>query len=278
MTIDQKDELMPTVTGLYSRRPYSEAQILDGRVYPQMKAEPLANEDGALVVPVRNKNRPHFRRLGDASFRTRVGTTENDPTHKKVVSWLRGTLQENKLKIITKVFDDETPRASGEGANYEEQVIFLLEEPARYRWFTESECRVAFDGGSYIEPDIAGRDTTVFFPRVGHESVIIEVIQTHYPDFGTFFRLLSLSSLGHIVVLYFVAPDQLDSRYNRYRIDDKVATMELRPAYYLAQGHVFKNGREWIRRAGQSDKDWYAYLETSYFRVAMEGKKDKAYQ
>lgn len=238
-----------------------------------MKAEPLMNEDGALVVPVRNKNRPHFRRLGDASFRTRIGATESDPTHKKVVSWLRRKLQENKLKIITRVFDEDTQRATGEGANYEEQVILLLEEPARYRWFTESECRVAFDGGSYIVPDIAGRDTTVFFPSVGRESVIVEVIQTHYPDCDTFFRLLSLSSLGHIVVLYFVAPDKWDSTYNRCRIDDEAGTMELRPAYYLAQGHVFKNGREWSRGAGQSDKDWYAYLETSYFRGAMEGKK-----
>lgn len=37
---------MPTVTGLHSRRPYSEDQIFDGRVYPQMKAE-LLNRDKA---------------------------------------------------------------------------------------------------------------------------------------------------------------------------------------------------------------------------------------
>jgi len=258
------------ITGLNSSRTYTEDQIFNGVAYAQMKAEPLSNEEGALVVPVRNKRRPHFRRIGDATFRNRIGATEVDPTHKKVVSWLKKNLQTNRLRVVTWVFDDTESQESSNQMEHEEQVIFFSSEATQYRWFSENECRVAFEGGSYIAPDIAGRDLAVFSPSAGHEAVIVEVIQTHYPDQDTFFRLLSLSSVGHLVIFYFVAPEKWTSKFNRCEIKDGV--IELRPAYYLAQGHVFKNGREWNRKEKQSDERWYSYLESTYFKHAMENK------
>lgn len=237
-----------------------------------MKAEPLSNEEGALVVPVRNKTRPHFRRIGDATFRNRIGATEVDPTHKKVVSWLKKNLQANRLRVVTWVFDDIESPESSKQADHEEQVIFFSTDATQYKWFSENECRVAFEGGNYIVPDIAGRDSAVFFPSAGHESVIIEVVQTHYPDRDTFFRLLSLSSVGLLVIFYFVAPEKWSSKFNRCDIDKDNCIVELRPAYYLAQGHVYKNGREWNRRENQSDESWYLYLESTYFKHAMENK------
>ena len=270
-----------TITGLNSSRTYTEDQIFNGAAYAQMKAEPLSNEEGALVVPVRNKKRPHFRRIGDATFRNRIGATEVDPTHKRVVSWLKKNLQANRLRIVTWVFDDTESQESSnqieheeqESSNqigHEEQVIFFSSKATQYRWFSENECRVAFEGGGYIVPDIAGRDLAAFSPSAGHETVIVEVIQTHYPDQDTFFRLLALSSVGHLVIFYFVAPEKWTSKFNR--CDIKNGVIDLRPAYYLAQGRVFKNGREWNRCKNQSNERWYSYLKSNYFKHAMENK------
>lgn len=255
------------VTGTISKRTYNEGQIFDSTAYPKMKSEPLCNEDGALVVPVRNKKRPHFRRIGDATFRKRLGSTEVDPTHKKVVKWLKKSLPVNRLRVITWVFDDDD---SSDSPSYEEQVIFLCSDKTHYKWFSENECRIAFEGGDYIIPDIAGRDTEAFSPAVGHESVIIEVIQTHYPDQDTFFRLLSLSSIGYLVIFYFVAPDKWDSKFNRCTIDEGL--ISINPAYYLAQGQVFKNGKPRPQHETENDAHWYSYLENTYFKHAMENK------
>ena len=187
-----------------------------------------------------------------------------------MVSWLKKKLQANRLQVITWVFNDSEPEESSNQIEHEEQVIFFSSDAAQYRWFSENECRVAFEGGSFIAPDIAGRDLTVFSPSAGHETVIVEVIQTHYPDQETFFRLLSLSSVGHLVIFHFVASGKWTSKFNRCDIEDGV--IKLRPAYYLAQGHVFKNGREWNKPDNQSDEQWYSYLESTYFKHAMENK------
>lgn len=42
------------VRGIISGREYLEDDILDPRLYPRMKEEPLLNDDDCLVVPVRN--------------------------------------------------------------------------------------------------------------------------------------------------------------------------------------------------------------------------------
>ncbi|MDH2916062.1 MAG: hypothetical protein PXX77_04210, partial [Gallionella sp.] len=210
------------IAGLNSKRTYTEEQIFNGLIYAQMKAEPLSNDEGDLVVPARNKKRPHFRRIGDATFRTLIGSTETGSTHKNVVSWLKKSHQVNRVRVVTWVFEEIETSDSSKQNDHEEQVIFFSDSPTQYRWFSENECRIAFEGGNCIVPDIAGRDLTAFSPSAGHESIIVEVIQTHYPDQNTFFRLLSLSEVGYLVIFHFVAPGKSDSTFNRCKIENNI--------------------------------------------------------
>lgn len=64
--------------GVISNREYTTEDIFSPVLYPRMKEEPLLDDDDCLVVPVRNENAPHFRRLGNPSFRNRIGRTENN--------------------------------------------------------------------------------------------------------------------------------------------------------------------------------------------------------
>jgi hypothetical protein len=76
----------------------------------------------------------------------------------------------------------------------------------RYEWWRKaSDCRIPFADERYIQPDICGRDVASFYPGAHNRSVIIEVIQTHYPEEETFFRLLQLSKQNRLVVFYFIA-------------------------------------------------------------------------
>ena len=54
--------------GGFSNRVYQVQDIFSQALYPRMREEPLLNEADELVIPVRNIDSPHFRRIGRASF------------------------------------------------------------------------------------------------------------------------------------------------------------------------------------------------------------------
>ncbi|MFY0677344.1 MAG: hypothetical protein JXR18_08680 [Neptuniibacter sp.] len=250
--------------GVISGRGYSEQDIFDARLYPRMKEEPLLNADDCIVVPVRNENAPHFRRVGNPSFGKRLGPEENNPTHDDCVQFLfdelTGADVEN-VKFSTYVFNDN--------GKFEEQVVFQPLPDSEYLWFMEDDCRTAFSDETYIKPDISGRDSSKYFPRSVFPNIILEIVRTHIPDEKTFQKLVELSKCNHQVYFYFIAEGNDRSRINHFKYENR--NFIIRISHYLIGGKLFKNGEEvYSRKKGESFEKWYSYLKNSYFLKAKE--------
>lgn len=265
---------MPAI-GSESEIEYFEHEILTQSRFEKMKAEVLhrPGEIDSVVVPVRNSTGPHFRLLSVEAPARRVGTNEqSDPTHAKVISYLVKLLTERKkFQISTYVFG---------GEQREEQTIFSgksvvkNEANARennFKWWTEA--RIQLDATRYIQPDICGRRNSSFLPLKGEKAVIIEVVQSHYPDEEAFHALTSLSNQNYIVLFYFAAKDGWGSGYSRF--DTTVENLlGLRCAYWLSNGEFFKNG-ECVKRGSESETAWYRHIATKYFDSAKKKKDEK---
>jgi hypothetical protein len=252
------------VTGVISGIKYSEQDIFDHVLYPRMKEEPLLNADDCLVIPVRNENSPHFRRIGTPSFGKRLGREENNPTHDNCVQSIFDGLTDKKIDYVrftTYVFNDS--------GKHEEQVVFKTMPGKKYLWFMEDDCRTAFSDETFIKPDISGRDFSKFFPRAAFPNVILEVVRTHIPDEKTFQKLIELSKCNHHVYFYFISEGANRSKINHFKCDGNYFT--IRVSHYLIGGKLFKNGEEvYPIREGESFEKWYSYIKNSYFLKAKE--------
>lgn len=250
--------------GLISHRNYSTCDIFDQKLYPRMKEEPLIDEDDCIVVPVRNQNAPHFRKVGNQSFGKRLGRAENNPTHDDCVSYLYKELTNENIQIVkfsTYVFDDN--------GQYGEQVIFSPLVDSDYGWYKEADARIAFHDECYIQPDIGGRDKNKFFPRSAYPNIIIEVIRTHSPDRDTFQKLFELSKENYHIYFYFIGEGNKNSKINRVISHDNNLT--IRVSHYLVGGQIYKNGKIYApMRENESFDKWYQYIINSYFVCAME--------
>jgi hypothetical protein len=263
---------MPAV-GRDSGSRYLEDEILKPSCFEQMKGEVLhlLGQPESVVVPVRKNSKPHFRILSNQSQARRVGGVEdNDPTHQKVIKYLVERLNERKkLRISTYVFG---------GEDREEQTIFTTPkgadlqapQPTDYKWWTEA--RIQLDSVRYIQPDICGRSNSAFLPLKSEKAVIIEVIQSHYPDEETFHALTTLSKQNFIVLFFFVAKDGWGSAYSSFDMGD-LSTVGIRCAYWLSNGEFFRNG-ECVSRDNKTDEAWYLHLATRFFDSARK-KKDE---
>ncbi|QKG67051.1 hypothetical protein HP062_16510 [Pseudomonas sp. B14-6] len=250
------------VTGGVSGRDYTEQDIFT-ELYPRMKEEPLFNRDDELVVPVRNTERPHYRRVGRASFLRRLGRAENNPTHDECVQNLYTKLCETqrRISISSYIFADDGTR--------EEQSLFATGHTSDYRWFREADARVAFDDDTYIQPDLAGRDANRFFPRASCPNIIIEVIRTHAPDFEAFAKLYELSLANSMIVFYFIGDGSLSSKLNHMKEEEGCLT--LRVSHYMIGGQPYNNGKPILGlRDGEEVEHWHTFLSNSYFRQAKE--------
>ena len=253
--------------GGISNRVYQVEDIFDRALYPRMREEPLLNEADELVIPVRKTGGPHFRRIGRASFGTRLGRGENDPMHNQCVSLLHENLSSdaiNRVSISVYVFDDK--------GKYEEQVIFSTLAATDYRWFMESTARVGFHDDRFIQPDLSGRDANKFFPTSSSPNVIIEVIRTHIPEETTFARLQELSKANTLVVFYFINEQEEGSKINRYRKKDDHLT--IRVSRYMVGGEAYINGTAvYAQQPEESFSRWYRFLSNSFFADGMRQAK-----
>lgn len=252
------------VVGARSGTEFTKEDIFNPLLYPRMKDEPLLNEDDELVVPVRNEGAPHFRRMGRRSFGRAVGRRENNPTHNACVDFLHRLLASETnggVEISTYVFADDR--------TYEEQVIFSTLPGTRYVWFKEGDARVAFEDGSYIQPDLAGRDANRFFPRSSCPNVIIEVVRTHEPDPETFKRLCQLSLENTLVVFYVIGEGSRGGLVNNHQYNS--VPSRLRVSMYLISGQPYLNGKALpLKGENESIEHWYQYLVDRWFIVAKE--------
>jgi hypothetical protein len=250
---------MPAL-GVISGTTYNEAEIFDPVKYPAMRNEPLLSANDEVVIPVRNQLRPHFRRLGGPSFGTRLGRTENNPIHNQCVDDLLKKLNTATSVILSVyVFDDR--------GSYHSQPLFSTLPGSKYSWFKEADARVAFCDGTYIQPDIGGRDPGKFFPRSSSPTILIEVVRTHYPELETFKKLHELSLANTIVAFYFIPKDKTYSKLNH--TPSNPSAFELRVSHYMLNGEVYRHDKVVSLRNGLSLDEWYHQLYADYFSAAQ---------
>lgn len=247
------------VHGGVSGGTYKEEDIFDDAKYLKMRSEPLVNDDDEIVIPVRNKNRPHFRRLGKPSFGSRIGRGENNSTHDTCVNFLFDGLSSAKhIDISIYIFD--------ENGKHQRQVIFSTLAGTKYCWFKEADARIAFRDGTYIQPDLGGRDVSKFFPRSNSPTILIEVIRTHAPELETFKKLYELSLANTMVVFYFVAEDKKISKLNN--VPARSDAFEMRISHYMLNGDMYIGENVRYALDGRDIDEWHLMLSVSYFSKA----------
>lgn len=264
-----------SAVGLDSGTVYQDGDIMTPSCFEKMKGEVLhlLGQPESVVVPVRKKSKPHFRILSSAPQAKRVGKSEDsDPTHKKVINHLSKLFAaRHQLQITTYVFG---------GEKREEQIIFKNHDSTKSqasqveprKWWTEA--RIPLDASRYIQPDLCGRSNTNFMPLKSEKSVIIEVIQSHYPDAETFHALTVLSSRNFLVLFYFVEKEGWGSGFSRFSTP-ALGLVSIRCTYWLSDGEFFKNG-ERVERHNENDDAWYLRISTRYFDSAKKKKDEKS--
>jgi hypothetical protein len=249
---------------------YQEPQILNPTFHQEMSEQALfrvdlGEETDTQVRPVRNEKSPNFRKVRDSIFKNPVERRENDPTHNRCVTALVQLFDQSSLRIWSNTFEDD-------GTVTPFGTTLFSQGPSDYKWWQDGgPCRMSAGPENFIQPDICGRSTEVFYPSGRQPNVIVEVINTHPPEFDTFFALLHYSLYNHLVAFYYVAPDSDGSQYSSYRISDGV--ISLRVAHYLLGGKAYMNGKEVAKIEGSTDRAWFEHLQRTYFGTPVRNKR-----
>lgn len=258
---------MPAI-GSITGNTYLEVEIFTQTRFEKMKTELLhaPGEPQTIVVPVRKTGSPHFRTLSSAPQDIRVGSSETNDTHTRAIRFLLKSLRARpQLQLMTFVFD---------GDKVEEQTICkvpMRTEENGYKWWTEARIRI--DQNRFIQPDICGRSDRDFLPLADEAGIVIEVIQSHYPDEQTFQHLVALSARNYIVIFYFVSKDGWGSAYSSVDPDNG-DVVKVRSSFWLANGELFRNAKL-IAREGMDDRAWYLHVSTKHFDDVMKKKELK---
>lgn len=242
---------------------YSATDILDDKILAVMKGKVLVDYDDeeVVVVPVRRRDAPHFRRLG-SGYEKRVDTADADPTHKACVDAIYTALSGKRVRVATYVFDELDGKRR--------QIVATVDNGEKYTWWKETQ--VSLGRGRYIQPDLMGKHSDVFLSNAHARGIVIEVIRTHQPDRKTFFELLRLSALGFMIIFYFIPSGKLESKYNQFHDNGDYANLYV--TYYLLDGIVWANGEEREKPHHSDGKrfsegEWYEYLVLKYFKTPM---------
>jgi len=233
------------VRGAESGTEFLVSQIRDSSAYARMRMEPLLTDSDEIVVPVRSKQSPHFRRIGKPGGFSAAHRNPPSQKHRQTIGELHQRLmqQGNKLEFITYVFENNKQVLIGESKGKSKcasQVLFKPGGLSEYIWYTES--RIRFDDGVYIQPDLSGRDTKTMAPGPSNPAIIIEVIDSHPPEPETFARLMRLSMCAHQVYFFFITSSRpYNSQYmNSIRSGDPRASFRFTHA--LIGGELVVNG------------------------------------
>jgi hypothetical protein len=166
---------------------------------------------------------------------------------------------------VCPTFDEDGKR------NPDGQTLHAEQQFDQYVWWEDgTACRVPVGDARYIQPDICGRSTNSLFPAAKNRSLIIEVIQTHIPEFETFFSLLDLSRYNFLVLFYFVAPQSFKTQYSQHFLTPMET--KLRVSHYLLDGQVLNTGGA-VVQGEWSDREWYTHLKATYFGTPLKEKR-----
>ena len=119
-----------------------------------------------------------------------------------------------------------------------DQVLYCSRDSIKVCWFSENKIR--FDDFTRIQPDISARDITRMSPTGASPAIIIEVIDSHYPEPPTFEKLMALSRAAHHVFFYIlgIGPLNKSQKFNSYTTGKHVS---VRFTFALLNGELVKN-------------------------------------
>lgn len=226
------------VKGMRTGSSYFKHEISDVARHAEMKSEPLYDDLGTAVYPVRHATSPYFRALGPRLEISDLPRSPRSPEHDAAVAELVSALNAapGKVEFFTNFF----PKAG----NRRELPVFATPAGSNYRFYTE--CTMLSEDRIRIRPDIAGRNIEVFSPTIEHRAIIIEVIHSHPPDLRTFERLRSLSMAGHQVFFYSLLrmSPRHGLHFNKLELEPepKPDRVRVRVSYWLENGELYKNG------------------------------------
>lgn len=227
----------PAAFGLLSKVEYQATEISTTEKYDAMSAEPLVDQHGATVVAVRRKGSPHFRRLGQSLPVLELPRKPRSVRHDALVRLMLKhlTTQRNAFRIFTNVFISE------DTSNQDQQTLFALEQGHSFQWFSEQSIR--FDDFTSIRPDLSGRDLSRIAPTATNPAVVIEIVDTHFPEIATLEKLIQLSRAAHHVY-FFIFGDAMNDhaqKLNKFNISPHQPA-ELRVTWALINGQLVRNG------------------------------------
>ena len=212
-------------------------EINDPARYACMTAHALVDENDAPLAAVRRQGAPHFRRLGKEDAVRLLPRAHRSERHTKTINDLLRALRLSgrEIRIFTNVWEEDG------SANSSEQTLFSYRAGASFDWFTEHT--IQFDDLTRIQPDISGRYATTMAPSGRSPAVIIEVVDTHFPELETFEKLMSLSRTGHQIYFFILGKFPLvhAQRLNKFTIQEDVR-LDLRITWALLKGQLVRNG------------------------------------
>jgi hypothetical protein len=251
---------------------YVERDICEPDKYIEMQRDTLWLPDhSAQVFPVRHPTSPHFRRFRSDVYRVRVGRKERSEAHAKCIAFLIRNLKANAFQLSTPTFTDGVRSPDGQ--------VFLKAKKDTYDWWSDSKgTRIPIGNGRYIQPDLCGRRRIpdAFHATLKWPNVIVEVIDTHYPEQETLFELLKLSTQNFVVMLHFIRGPSFSSYYSRLEVDDDRGLVKLRDVLLLIDGEVLMNGTaraDKVRLTNSADFAlWYTAFEADVLLNVMRTK------
>lgn len=223
--------------GLLSGKTFQAAHITDPIRYAEMISEPLVDEMDMPLAAVRKQGSPHFRRLGTAQSVRMLPRGTRSKRHNETIASLHAQLQHagRDITIFTYVFDEDG------GSDTAEQTLFSLKAGSDFRWYSESP--ISLDDFTCIQPDLSGRDISRMAPTMGRPAVIIEVIDTHFPELQTFEKLMALSRAAHHIYFLVMGQFQINHAQKLYKFTLKPnEPLRLRSAWALINGELLLNG------------------------------------
>ncbi len=221
--------------GMETETPYSASQILTDHIYAEMMCEPLTDENGTIVRPVRRHSAPHFRVVGKHLTLNELAREPRSEDHDNVKSAIHKALTDSKraIEFYTNKYEDGNPV---------EQRLFSLRAEHNFLWFEENA--ILFDDLVVIRPDLSGRNSSAFAPTGRRPAIVIEVVDTHLPEPETFGRLLRLSRMAHHIYFYSLVGQKSNLAHRFNSLVESQTRVRMRFTYALINGRLIKNGEE----------------------------------
>ncbi|MDC8640805.1 hypothetical protein ABVB18_20875 [Xanthomonas citri pv. mangiferaeindicae] len=159
--------------------------------------------------PRKGDHRSHFK-LKSGSQRSPSNPDQIDETHNDAIDILANQLNRTspppparplapiKISAKTGIWKNKTELTKNVWASNPSSI---------YRFYKDPATRLMLSGTHSIQPDIIGIDTTRINRTKINPTIIIEVVNTHWPDQNTWEQLVALSRINYIIGFYFVSKE-----------------------------------------------------------------------